>query len=217
MSREAPTGTAGPPAAGAPPRWLMSAATSVPLAAEVHTHRRVGQGEVGVFELVPVRLPGDLPLLHDWMNDPAVARYWELAGPPETTRAHVAERIACPDATPCLGVFLGQPVSYWEIYRADRDPLAAHVPCRPHDIGLHVLIGPETSRGKGLGSLLLESVAAWALAREPRAGRVLAEPDERNTASVRAFANAGFEPSGVVRLPEKDALLMVRTRRREER
>ncbi|MGV9572720.1 GNAT family N-acetyltransferase, partial [Streptomyces nigra] len=30
------------------------------------------------------------------------------------------------------------PMSYWEIYRADLDPLARHYPARPHDIGVHL-------------------------------------------------------------------------------
>ena len=36
---------------------------------------------LGVFHLVPVRLERDLPLLTQWMNDPAVAAFWDLAGP----------------------------------------------------------------------------------------------------------------------------------------
>jgi RimJ/RimL family protein N-acetyltransferase len=205
-----------PSVVNAPPRWLLSETANVPLAAEVRACRRSGRGEVRLFELAPARLPEDLTLLHGWMNDPAVAAYWELAGPIERTRAHVAERIACEDAVPCVGLLFGNPMSYWEIYRADRDELARHVPCEPHDIGLHLLIGPESSRGKRLGSLLLDSVANWVLAIEPRAERVIAEPDVRNTASIKAFTNAGFVPSGVVSLPEKNALLMVRTRRPEE-
>jgi lysine N-acyltransferase len=41
---------------------------------------------------------------------------------------------------------------------------------------------------------------------------VVAEPDIENTPSVRAFAAAGFVQHGELQLPEKTALLMVRTR-----
>ena len=50
---------------------------------------------------------------------------------------------------PCLGVLDGTPMSYWEIYRADLDPLARHYPARPHDTGIHLLIGGVADRGRG--------------------------------------------------------------------
>ncbi len=42
----------------------------------------------GEFRLGPVRLPADLDLLAGWMNDPEVAAFWELAGPPDRTARH---------------------------------------------------------------------------------------------------------------------------------
>ena len=59
-------------------------------------------------------------------------------------------------SVPCLGVLDGTPMSYWEIYRADLDPLARHYPARPHDTGLHLLIGGVADRGRGLGRLCSE-------------------------------------------------------------
>ena len=40
----------------------------------------------------------------------------------------------------------------------------------------------------------------------------MAEPDVTNLPSVRAFSAAGFVTQGELQLPEKTALLMVRTR-----
>ncbi|MDQ1007904.1 RimJ/RimL family protein N-acetyltransferase [Streptomyces sp. V4I23] len=167
----------------------------------------------GDFHLVPVVPERDLSVITRWMNDPAVAAYWGLAGPETVTAAHL--RGQCDGAGrsfPCLGVLDGTPMSYFEIYRADLDPLARHYPARPHDTGIHLLLGGVADRGRGLGSVLLRAVADLVLDRRPRCARVIAEPDLRNTPSVSAFLRAGFRFFAEVDLPDKRAALMVRDR-----
>ncbi|WP_406480392.1 GNAT family N-acetyltransferase [Streptomyces platensis] len=169
----------------------------------------------GPFALVPVRPDRDLDRITGWMNDPAVAAFWELAGPPETTAAHLRDQLDGDGrSVPCLGVLAGVPMSYWEIYRADLDPLARHYPARPQDTGVHLLIGGAGDRGRGLGSTLLRATAGLILDHRPQCTRVVAEPDLRNTASVAAFLNAGFRCAGEIELPAKRAALMVRDRAR---
>ncbi|MEV7195590.1 GNAT family N-acetyltransferase [Streptomyces sp. NPDC093510] len=167
----------------------------------------------GVFHLVPVRLERDLPLISRWMNDPAVAAFWELAGPEDVTAAHLRRQLDGDGrSVPCLGVLEGTPMSYWEIYRADLDPLARHYPSRPHDTGIHLLIGSVANRGRGLGTSLLRTVADLVLDHRPSCARVVAEPDLRNTPSVSAFLSAGFRYFAEVDLPDKRAALVVRDR-----
>ncbi|WP_406220561.1 GNAT family N-acetyltransferase [Streptomyces canus] len=167
----------------------------------------------GVFQLVPVRVERDLDLICRWMNDPAVTAFWELAGPQNVTEDHLRPQLAGDGRSfPCLGVLEGTPMSYWEIYRADLDPLARHYPVRPHDTGIHLLIGAVTDRGRGLGSTLLRAVADLVLDRRPTCARVIAEPDLRNIPSVTAFLRAGFRFSAEVDLPAKRAALMTRDR-----
>ncbi|MFG2946116.1 GNAT family N-acetyltransferase [Streptomyces adustus] len=167
----------------------------------------------GEFRLVPVRLDRDLALIGAWMNDPAVAAYWHLAGPRAATKDHLTARLAGDGRdVPCLGLLDGTPMSYWEIYRADLDPLARYYPARPHDTGVHLLIGGAADRGRGLGGTLLRAVADLALDRCPAAARVVAEPDLRNTPSVAAFLSAGFRFFAEIDLPAKRAALMVRDR-----
>ncbi|MFC9862695.1 MULTISPECIES: GNAT family N-acetyltransferase [unclassified Streptomyces] len=167
----------------------------------------------GVFQLVPVRLERDLAVLSRWMNDPAVAAFWELAGPDAVTAEHLGPQLEGDGRSiPCLGVLGGMPMSYWEIYRADLDPLARHYPARPHDTGIHLLIGGVNNRGRGIGATLLRTVADLVLDHLPLCGRVVAEPDLRNTPSVAAFLSAGFRFSAEVELPAKRAALMIRDR-----
>ncbi|WP_411107468.1 GNAT family N-acetyltransferase [Streptomyces sp. cmx-4-9] len=168
---------------------------------------------LGRFRLEPVRPGRDLELLTGWMNDPEVAAYWELAGPAAVTAAHLRSQLdGASSSVPCLGLLDGTPVSYWEIYRADLDPLSRYYPARPHDTGIHLLVGDGTHRGRGLGTALLRAVTDLVFAHRPRCTRVIAEPDIRNTPSVSAFLNSGFRCAAEIDLPEKRAALMVRER-----
>jgi RimJ/RimL family protein N-acetyltransferase len=167
----------------------------------------------GVLHLVPVRIERDLPIIGRWMNDPAVAAFWELAGPQNATEEHLRSHLTGDGrSVPCLGLLEGTPMSYWEIYRADLDPLARHYPARPHDTGVHLLIGAVGDRGRGLGGTLLRAVADLALDKRPACARIIAEPDIRNTPSVAAFLDAGFRFSAEIDLPAKRAAFMVRDR-----
>ncbi|MEW1776540.1 GNAT family N-acetyltransferase [Streptomyces sp. NPDC086777] len=168
---------------------------------------------VGLFHLLPVQVDRDLPIISGWMNDPGVAAFWQLAGSRAHTEDHLRAQLAGDGrSVPCLGVLDGTPMSYWEIYRADLDPLARHYPARPHDTGVHLLVGEVADRRRGLGSALLRAVADLVLDHRPACARVVAEPDLHNTPSVAAFLNAGFRYASEVDLPAKRAALMIRDR-----
>lgn len=167
----------------------------------------------GTFQLVPVRLERDLAAVSRWMNDPAVAAFWQLDGGPEVTERHLLAQLGGDGRSiPCIGVLDGVPMSYWEVYRADLDCVARYYPARPHDTGLHLVIGGVADRARGLGSALLRAVAGLVLEHRPRCARVVAEPDLRNTPSVAAFLRAGFRFSAEVDLPGKRAALMLHDR-----
>jgi acetyl CoA:N6-hydroxylysine acetyl transferase len=164
---------------------------------------------VGVFTLRPLDPVTDVEMLHGWMNDPAVARFWELDGPIRRLVAHLDEQLTGTHSRPYVGLVDGEPMSYWELYRAQDDRLAAYYDARPGDAGLHLLLGPARFRGIGLGRHLIEAVSRRQL-DAPGTSRVVAEPDVRNTASVRAFEQASFRRTHDIDLPEKRAALMVR-------
>lgn len=169
----------------------------------------------GPFALVPVRPDRDLDRITGWMNDPAVAAFWELAGPPETTAAHLRGRLRrrrpqralpggagrCPDEL--LGDLPRRP-------RPPRPPLRRPAPGHRSPSAHR----RWRDRGRGLGSALLRATADLVLDHRPQCTRVIAEPDLRNTASVAAFLSAGFRYADEIELPEKRAALMVRDRAR---
>jgi RimJ/RimL family protein N-acetyltransferase len=59
---------------------------------------------------------------------------------------------------------------------------------------------------------LIKAVADLVLDHRPGCGRVVAEPDLRNTPSVAAFLAAGFRLSAEADVPGKRAALMIRDR-----
>jgi acetyl CoA:N6-hydroxylysine acetyl transferase len=162
----------------------------------------------GRFTLSPVRPNRDLPQLHGWLNDPAVDEYWQLGGDPDRVAEHLASLRELPYIRGYIGRLAGRAIGYWEIYRAAEDRLGRYYPARPSDLGVHLLIGPADCRGIGLAPVLLAALAE-SLHRD-HGCRVVAEPDERNLPSVRAFTRAGFRRAGTLALPEKNAALMVR-------
>ncbi|MER5884958.1 GNAT family N-acetyltransferase [Streptomyces sp. NPDC001941] len=164
------------------------------------------------FTLRPVDPGRDRDLVHGWMNDPEVARFWEMAQPAPRIEAYLRRQVLSAHSTPYLGCLDGEAMSYWELYRADLDPLAVHYPARPRDAGVHLLLGTSRFRGRGLGARLLRAVSDWQLSVEAYAERVVAEPDVRNTRSVRAFERAGFRRVRDLDLPDKRAAFMVRER-----
>ena len=162
----------------------------------------------GRFTLNPVRPDRDLALLHRWMNDPVVDEYWQLAGGQGRVADYLAEQRGLPHTRGFVGRLSGRAIGYWEVYRAAEDRLGRYYSAEPEDLGVHLLIGEADCRGIGLGAVLLGALAD-ALQRD-HGCRVVAEPDERNAPSIKAFAKAGFRRVATIALPEKNAALMVR-------
>ncbi|MFI6502765.1 GNAT family N-acetyltransferase [Nonomuraea typhae] len=151
----------------------------------------------------------DADLVHAWMNAPHVATAWDQAWPLDRWTAELTRQLGDEHSRPCLAHLGGEPVAYLEIYRVGRDRLAPLYPYRPDDLGVHIAIGAPGNTGRGLGRDLLRAVAEGLLATEPACTRVVAEPDVRNTASIRAFTAAGYRRAGEVAMPHKTAALMV--------
>jgi acetyl CoA:N6-hydroxylysine acetyl transferase len=164
------------------------------------------------FSLRRVDPDRDLALLHAWMNGPEVARFWRMAWPLEQIADYLRQQDRSTHSTSYLGELDDVPMSYWELYRADLDPLAQHYVAREHDAGLHLLLGPAEYRGRGLAVNLLRAISAWQLDADPEAARVVAEPDVENTRAIRAFERAGFRRTADLDLPNKRAALMIRDR-----
>ncbi|WP_052850124.1 GNAT family N-acetyltransferase [Streptomyces avicenniae] len=161
----------------------------------------------------PARAVGeDLDTVHRWMTRAHVAAFWHQDWPRERWADELATQRAGNHSLPCLVGRDGTPLAYIEVYRVARDRLAGHYPCHPRDLGVHIAIGDADRLGRGLGRGLLRDIADGLFAADRHCTRVVAEPDELNTASIRAFKAAGYAFAGRITLPEKTAELLIRTR-----
>lgn len=156
---------------------------------------------------------GDLELIHRWMIQPHVEKYWHQAWTPRRWRAELDTQLAGAHSRPYVVALDGVDVAYVEIYRVARDGLADYVSHQPHDLGVHIAIGDRDRTGRGLGRALLAALAEGLLAADPECERVIAEPDRENAPSVTAFEIAGFSRGQEVTLPDKTAVVMSYQRR----
>ncbi|MFI9010602.1 GNAT family N-acetyltransferase [Actinosynnema sp. NPDC053489] len=154
----------------------------------------------------------DLDVVHRWMQAPHVAAFWHRAWPREEWERELRRQLSGRRSLPVLVSRDEDPVIYLEVYRTARDVVARVYPARPHDLGLHVAVGELSMTDQGLVRGLLPVLATALFEADPRCTRVLLEPDVRNRRAIASFLAAGFAPVGEVLLPDKVALLMVRTR-----
>src|SRR5215475_15432425 len=139
------------------------------------------------FTVRDLDLAKDVDLVHTWMNQPDIAGQWGLHGSKESIAAYIGALQSGTHVRPCIGYVDGVPMSYWEIYRADLDPLARYFPFLHYDLGLNVLIGPSEYRGRGIGPRMIAAVCDDLFEEHRRTRRIVAEIDVHAGAAHRAF------------------------------
>jgi RimJ/RimL family protein N-acetyltransferase len=159
----------------------------------------------------------DLELLHGWLNEPGVVRWWEG----EDVSWHAVVRTygsASADATEhWIASADGRDVGWIQCYAAAdhaEDDEVQHwwrLGVAPTAAGIDYLIGDPGDRGRGLGSAMIRAfVDEVVFGRHPGWTEVCASPYAANAASCRALERAGFEPVGTFADPDGPCLLMRR-------
>ncbi len=136
----------------------------------------------------------DLPLVEHWLSSPHVAR-WYLAGSTlEQEIGDVRDSVEGRQPVHALVAVHGVSAIGWcQWYRCEVDPAwAADVGAGPDDVGIDYAIGERALVGHGVGTQLVDDLVHLVRAQHP-ACAVLADPDERNTASRRVLEKNGFE------------------------
>jgi RimJ/RimL family protein N-acetyltransferase len=161
------------------------------------------------FSLRPLRLPADLDRFVSWMNDPVVARFWELDHDEARLRAYLEDKLADPHLEPLIGSFDDQPFAYFEVYWAREDRVGPHYDAGPFDRGYHMAVGEPAFRGKGLGRHWFLSMSHFAFLDDPRTVQLVGEP-RLDQQQVRSWADSTpwrFEKE--ITFPHKRAALML--------
>jgi aminoglycoside 6'-N-acetyltransferase len=163
---------------------------------------------------------GDLPLLHAWLNDPGVVRWWEG----DDVSAEAVARDHGSGSDPAFEHWLaldatGTAVGWAQCYAVSDSPEEAaqwwSVGVHRSAAGIDYLIGDPAVRGRGVGSRMVRGfVDTVVLGRHPLWTQVCAAPYEANVASWRVLERSGFRH--LATLPDDDGpcRLMVRDRDR---
>ena len=153
----------------------------------------------------------DFPLLQRWLSEPHVDAWWheplDLAG---------LERKYGPrtDGTEPTHVFIiehdTRPIGWIQWYRwTDYPQHSAQLEAGPSTAGLDISIGEPSSIGMGIGPVAIREFVLHVVSAEAGITAVVADPEERNGRSCRAFEKAGFTSAGVVRLEGEEARRIV--------
>lgn len=159
----------------------------------------------------------DLPMLHRWLNDPVVVRWWEGD---DVSWAGVVRDYGSANPDPVehwIASLDGRDIGWIQCYAAADEPeetgpwLALGVD--PAAAGIDYLIGAPADRGRGLGSaMILAFVLEVVFELHPAWQQACAAPLADNVASWRALEKAGFEFVGIVEDDNGPCRLMVADR-----
>ena len=145
------------------------------------------------FGLRPADPDTDAAMVADWMSRPHLVQTWESAWPADRWHGYLRAQLAGDYSRPFIATLHGESHGYIEIYRAAKDSIAPRYDADPHDLGMHAAIADLGMMKRGYGPLLLPAIAAGLFALEPRCGRIMFDPDHRNTAARRLCERAGGE------------------------
>ncbi|KAL3426684.1 hypothetical protein PVAG01_00193 [Phlyctema vagabunda] len=133
---------------------------------------------LGALESSETRQMTDLQLLHKWMNNPRVSKFWGCAGPQEVQTEFLTTNLKSKHSFPVIGLWDGQPFGYFELYWVKEDGLGKYLggDAGDYDRGFHVLVGEEEFRGKARVQAWITSLAHWAFCVDYRTNNVVLEP-----------------------------------------
>lgn len=183
-----------------PPSQRVAPAPLLPRLVEGQVHLRYAQPD-----------GDDVRRVHEWMNAPHVAEFWQQDWPLDHWQAHLAQMYDDTYERPYIAEFRGRPVAYVELYRAARDVVADHYEAHAWDLGLHGAIGERQAIGKNLAFRFWMDVIPAIFAGEPECQAVVTDPAADHPVAVRldqlAADHLGGERLGEVQLPHKRAVL----------
>lgn len=147
--------------------------------------------------LRPVDIDNDVLLIHAWLADPEVNR-WYSEG--EHSLEHYRQKFA-PEPTThkfimCIDAI---PVGYLQAYRLSDEPEYAAQLGLDHDaVSIDLFIGNADYRNRGWGSVILRVALDQIVFGQMKAEFACINPDPENIRAVRSYEKAGFRGERIV-------------------
>lgn len=158
------------------------------------------------FYLRQVKYPDDMALLHKWMHEPHVIPQWQLNKSETDLKVYFEKQLADDHHRLFIVGVGGQDVGYAEIYEAKRDRLSRYYIAHELDLGWHLLFGEKSAFGKGY----LRTVARllnFYIFEHANSLKIVGEPDSTVKPYAAVVEEMCYETQGILRMPEKDAML----------
>lgn len=150
----------------------------------------------------------DLPLLHEWLNRPHVAEWWDEQRDLDYVVSTFSEDLDSPVIRMYLACLDQQPIGYIQVYRVmGANPEWWKDETDPGARGIDQFLANADQLGRGLGSSMVRQFMSELFA-DPEVTLVQTDPSPRNTRAIRAYEKAGFHRVGEVITPDGPALLM---------
>jgi RimJ/RimL family protein N-acetyltransferase len=152
--------------------------------------------------------PDDLRLLHQWLQRPHVQRWWHDCDTYEEVVEHYLPSISGDDpADPFVVLLDDRAVGFVQTYLvADYPEYADATGVGDGVAGVDLFIADAELTGHGLGTELLRRFVEEIVFARATTIACVADPDVGNTASLRAFEQAGFRVVGQFVDPEDGRL-----------
>jgi aminoglycoside 6'-N-acetyltransferase-1b/aminoglycoside 6'-N-acetyltransferase-2 len=156
----------------------------------------------------------DLPMLHQWLNEPHVVEWWGGEHPTlAQVRQHYLPRVLAHEkVTPYIGMLGDEPFAYAQSYVAagagdgwwedENDPGVR---------GIDQSIGRPELLGIGLGTRLVRALVDL-LFSDPDVTQIQTDPAPNNHRAIRCYEKAGFRRVKTIVTPDGPALYMLQRR-----
>jgi RimJ/RimL family protein N-acetyltransferase len=161
----------------------------------------------------------DLELMHRWLNNNFVARWWPGWPSLEQVRAKYAPRIDGTDPTKGFIIALdATPVGFIQCYRevADSPHLRALLDEPERAAGIDLFLGDRAYAYRGLGPHVIRQFLREVVFEPPATNLCMIDPAQNNLAAIRAYKKVGFHYICTVHAPGELEPSYVMIVRREE-
>ena len=159
------------------------------------------------FEFRPLTR-ADFPLLHEWLNRPHVAEWWEGPVSFDYVSQSFESDLQASVVQPFLACLEGVPIGFIQVY----DVLGAGPEWWPEETdpgarGIDQFLANADQLGRGLGSEMVRQFLARLFA-DIQVSKIQTDPSPKNGRAIRAYEKAGFRRVAEVLTPDGPALLM---------
>lgn len=164
---------------------------------------------LGVFELRPLDMQLDIPLIHNWVNR-NYAVYWEMNGfsveEVKNTYYNILEKTQV-----YIGKFNNNVAFLLECYNPEDDIVGKYYESQKGDKGMHILVAPSEKPIPNFTWTIFTVILDFIFS-DGKNQRIVVEPDARNHKIHLLNKRAGFVFQRVLDLPHKQAHLEFCTR-----